>query len=207
MTANHRSRLAAASYGIAASLLLALPAAAQQESSSNGSVAASPPTSGYRAELIKDVNDLEAKYLGLAKAMSGKYGWRPAPGVRSVSEVFMHIAGDNLVIPMVGGIKPPASFAAATMQQAFGTAQAMEKVTDEAKVQDALKVAFAHARDAISAVPDDQLDAKIDMFGQPATKRELLTLLVTHMHEHLGQSIAYARSNGVVPPWSRNGGN
>lgn len=207
MTTSLRPSLVCPCYGIAAVLVLALPLSAQQQASANGSVAVAPPASGYRAELIRDINELESKYLGLAKAMSGKYAWRPAQGVRSVSEVYMHIAGDNYVIPLMIGIKPPATFAAATMQQAFGTAQGMEKVTDEAKVQDALKQSFAYARDAVAAVPDDQLDVTIDMFGQPATKRRVLTLLVTHMHEHLGQSIAYARSNGVVPPWSANAGN
>ena len=165
------------------------------------------PTSGYRAELIKDVDDLQSKYLGLAKAMSGKYDWRPASGVRSVSEVFMHIAGDNYAIPLMIGVKAPDTFASADMKQAFATATAMEKVSDPAKVQDELTRSFTHVRQAIASVPDDQLDAQINMFGQQATKRRVLTLLVTHMHEHLGQSIAYARSNGVVPPWTMGGGN
>jgi uncharacterized damage-inducible protein DinB len=200
------------SHFIAATLVLALPLSAQQPgassttSSTNGSLAAAMPTSGLRAELIKDVDELQGKFLGLAKAMSGKYGWRPATGVRSVGEVYMHIVGDNYAIPVMLGIKAPASFPAADMKQAFASAEALEKVTDEAKVQESLAQSFAHVKQAIASVPDDQLDAPINMFGQPATKRELLVLLVTHLHEHLGQSIAYARSNSVVPPWSVRGG-
>jgi uncharacterized damage-inducible protein DinB len=197
----------AASLGIAATVAFARPVPAQQQGTGNSDVGrpAAKAIAGVRAELLKDLDALEKKYAGLAKAMSGKYGWRPAPGVRSVSEVFMHIAGDNYVIPLLVGVKAPATFAAADMQQAFASAQAMEKVTDEAKVQDALTQSFAHAKQAVIAVPDDQLDVTTKVFGQDMSKRQVLTLLVTHMHEHLGQSIAYARSNGVVPPWATSG--
>ena len=56
-------------------------------------------------------------------------------------------------------------------------------------------------------VPDAQMDAAVTYFGQPNTKRGVLVSIATHAHEHLGQSIAYARMNGVVPPWSQAGGN
>jgi uncharacterized damage-inducible protein DinB len=58
----------------------------------------------------------------------------------------------------------------------------------------------------VEAVPAGQLDDAADLFGWQATKRAALTGMVAHMHEHLGQAIAYARMNGVMPPWSAGGG-
>jgi uncharacterized damage-inducible protein DinB len=149
------------------------------------------PTSGLRAELIQDIEGLEAKYVGLANAFSAEqYAWRPGEGVRSVREVFEHIVGANFMIPGMAGVQAddPAS---------------LEGDEAKAEVGEALEHAFRHARHAVAMTPDAALGDEVEMFGQPATKRQVLTLLVTHMHEHLGQLIAYARTNGVVPPWSQ----
>ena len=194
----------AAPLALAAALALAAPAAAQQAGHDHG--AAAMPTTGLRAELIRDVTTLERQYLMLADAMTGKYGWRPGEGVRSVGEVFMHVAGANYMVPTMAGVQPPAGMPSGSLQEMFGRMQEMEKVTDEAQVKAALRESFAHARHAIASVPDDQLDGMVKLFGQDATRRRVLTVLVTHMHEHLGQSIAYARTNGVTPPWSQAGG-
>jgi uncharacterized damage-inducible protein DinB len=79
----------------------------------------------------------------------------------------------------------------------------MEKtVTEKAKVVDALKRSFDHARKAVEATPDSDLDKKVKFFGQEPSERMMMIVLVSHGHEHLGQSIAYARTNGVAPPWS-----
>ncbi|HEY8468483.1 MAG TPA: DinB family protein [Longimicrobiales bacterium] len=187
--------------GLAATVLAAAPAAAQHHGHAHGEHAMMP-TSGLRAELIRDIEQLERKYLALADAMTGKYHWRPGEGVRSVSEVFMHVAGANFMIPAFAGVQPPEEYRTASQQEALAKLRALEQVTDEAKVKEALRHAFMHARHAVAAIPDEQLDDVVKMFGQDATKRSVLTALVTHMHEHLGQSIAYARTNGVVPPWS-----
>lgn len=148
------------------------------------------PTDGIRAELIRDVERLEEKYMGLAEALSGHYDWRPEEGVRSVGELFGHVANANFMVPAFAGLD-----------------REMEDVNfetmGEADVMDGLEHSFRHAKHSIADVPDDQLHEQVTMFGQEATKREVLLGLVTHMHEHLGQAIAYARSNGVTPPWSR----
>lgn len=174
-----------------------LPAAAQD---------AAAPTSGLRAELIHDIGTLEEKYLGLADAMTGKYDWRPGEGVRSVGEVFMHVAGANMFFPSMVGVELPADLRDLEGEQVFARLQAMEEETDEATIKQTMREAFAYAKDAVAAVPDAELDAATNLFGQDATYRAVLTMLVTHMHEHLGQSIAYARTNGVVPPWSASEG-
>ncbi|MDX2184966.1 MAG: DinB family protein [Gemmatimonadaceae bacterium] len=151
-----------------------------------------------KAETIAAIDDAATKLVALAEAMpADKYSWRPAPGVRSVSEVFIHVAGGNLGIPGIAGVKrrPDAPLAR----------DAEKTVTDKAAVIAALKASFTFVKAAVNDVPDAELDASVNLFGQKSTKRGVLLLLATHNHEHLGQTIAYARMNGVKPPWS--GGN
>lgn len=190
------------SLAASAGLVIGSPAAAQEDA---GRQEMAMPTSGVRADLIRDLEFLEEKYTSLAEAMTAHYAWRPAEGVRSVSEVFMHIAGANLYIPTTAGVAPPEGMEVASLEEAFGRMAEMERVTDPTQVQRHLRDGLAHARHAIAMVPDEELDASITLFGQPATKRTALIVLVTHMHEHLGQAVAYARMNGVVPPWSEGG--
>jgi uncharacterized damage-inducible protein DinB len=156
---------------------------------------------GLRAELLADLDNLESKYLGLAEALSQEqYSWRPAEDVRSVSEVFMHVAGANYLFGAIVGVDVPADLPGAP--DLWAMLGALEEVTDEAAVRDALRRSFAHARTTVAAIRPQDLDGTADLFGTPATRRAALLMLVTHMHEHLGQSIAYARMNGVAPPWS-----
>jgi uncharacterized damage-inducible protein DinB len=104
----------------------------------------------------------------------------------------MHIAGGNYLLSSFLGAKMPEGFT-----------RDMEKtVTEKAKVIEAVKKSFDHARKAVEATPDSDLDKKVKVFGQELSERMMLIALVSHGHEHLGQSIAYARTNGVAPPWS-----
>jgi uncharacterized damage-inducible protein DinB len=155
--------------------------------------ASAASVSGFRADVIWQLNDLEKKLVSLADAMpQDKFGWRPGAGVRSVSEVYMHVAGGNYFLPTFLGAKMPEGFS-----------REMEKtVTEKAKVIDAMKKSFDHARKAVEATPDSDLDKKVKFFGQEPSERMMMIVLVSHGHEHLGQSIAYARTNGVAPPWS-----
>ncbi|MGH7444267.1 MAG: DinB family protein [Longimicrobiales bacterium] len=189
----------AAGAALLAAAALATPLAAQHTDH------AVMPESGLRAELIRDIDQLEQKYVALAEAMSGKYDWRPSEGVRSVGEVFMHVAGANFMLPSMVGVEPPEELRAADMQGAMARMQELEQMTDETEMREMLRHSFMHAKHSIASVPDGELESMIKLFGHDATKRAALTMLVSHMHEHLGQSIAYARSNGVVPPWSAGG--
>ena len=148
--------------------------------------------SGFRGD-FRQLNDVENKVTSLAQAVPAeKYLWRPGQGVRSVSEVFVHIAGGNYFLLTFAGVKPPA-----------GLARDMEKtVTEKAKVADVLKQSFDHVRQAATSMSDADLDKPTKFFGRTVSTREVLFIMANHMHEHLGQSIAYARVNGVVPPWS-----
>jgi uncharacterized damage-inducible protein DinB len=153
------------------------------------------PQSGLRAELIRDVDGMSQRYLGLAEALVATYAWRPAEGVRSTSEVLMHVAAANFMLPSSVGITPPGDLSG--MQPAD-----FEQVADPAEVRRHLEHSFQHLKHAIARTTDAELDATTTLFGREMTKRAVLTLMVSHMHEHLGQAIAYARVNGVTPPWS-----
>ena len=144
---------------------------------------AQAPESGFKADFLRQLADVEKKMLSLAQAMpQEKYSWRPGQGVRSVSEVFMHVAGGNFMLPNFAGVKPPA-----------GIQRDMEKtVTEKGKVSETLKQSFEHVRTAIQSVSDADLDKPTKLFGRASTYREVYFLIANHMHEHLGQSIAYA---------------
>lgn len=159
---------------------------------------AAPAATGIRREIIQQIEDAERKLVALAQAIpQDKYGWRPAEGVRSVSEVLMHVAGANFMIPRMAGVQ---------RAPAVELPRDAEKtVTDKARVVELLQQSFAHAKLAMMDVPEAQMDSAVTLFGQPSTSRGVFVLIATHNHEHLGQMIAYARSNGVVPPWSGGG--
>ena len=154
---------------------------------------AGAPKSGFRAEILWQLDDVGKKIEDLAAAVPAeKYSWRPSEGVRSVSEVYTHAAGANYFFMTFLGVKPP-------MKMDPG----MEKtVTDKAEVVKMLQPSFDHVRNTVLKISDKDLDKTTDMFGNTTTYRNVLITEIAHLHEHLGQSIAYARMNGVIPPWT-----
>lgn len=148
---------------------------------------------GFRGEILTDLEDVEDKLVALARAVpAAKYSWRPAAGVRSVSEVYMHVAGGNYYLATFLGVQPPA-----------GIPKDLEKIRDKERVLTELQRSFDHVRSVVKAMSDADLEKSVTMFGQATTERRVLSTILYHLHEHLGQSIAYARSNRVAPPWSR----
>jgi uncharacterized damage-inducible protein DinB len=144
-----------------------------------------PGIAGYRSEVLAEVMIQEDKFTRLAEAIpADKYAWRPAPDVRSIAEVFLHVSAANYNLYTMVGAKVPEGL----------DVKGLEKSTsDKAKVIAALKDSFAHARKAITAMPDADLDKSMDWFGGKNTERGILLFVVRHTAEHLGQSIAYAR--------------
>jgi uncharacterized damage-inducible protein DinB len=150
--------------------------------------------SGLKGDVLMWMKDAESKLTQLSEAMpEGKYSWRPGKGVRSVGEVYMHVATANYGIPSFMGVTPPQGFDFKTYEGSL---------TRKADIEKALKDSFAHVEQAWLDTPDAELDSQVELFGRTMTKRAAFLLILSHMHEHLGQSIAYARSNGVVPPWT-----
>jgi uncharacterized damage-inducible protein DinB len=152
------------------------------------------PTAGPRAEFLEEIAFYEQRYVRLAEAIPAeKYIWRPAEGVRSIGEVYTHIVAANYGVARALGTQPPAGLD-------FKSITAMS--TDKAKTVQALKDSFAHFRQAVLALSDADADKPQKMFGRQTTLRGSFIMITGHFGEHLGQSIAYARMNGVVPPWT-----
>src|SRR5580704_1830591 len=153
-----------------------------------------PGVTGYRSEVLAEVMIQENKFERLAEVIpADKYTWRPAPDVRSVAEVFLHVATANYNLYKLVGSPPPDGI----------DLKNLEKSTSEkTKVMATLKDSYAHACKAITAMPDSDLEKSFDWFGGKNTERGVLIFIVRHGAEHLGQSIAYARMIGVVPPWT-----
>jgi uncharacterized damage-inducible protein DinB len=155
-----------------------------------------PGVTGYRSEVLAEVMIQEDKFLRLAEAIPAeKYSWRPAPDVRSVAEVFLHVSAANFNLYKLVGTPPPEGFDVRNLEKS---------TTDKTKVIATLKNSFAHARKAITAMPDANLEKSLDWFGGKNTQRGILLFITRHAAEHLGQSIAYARSVGIVPPWTED---
>ena len=140
--------------------------------------------------LSKEAGTLSDKFAGLARVMAGKYDWKPGAGVRSVGDVFNLIVTENGLL--VG-----------TLTGAGGGGGRGAQAIEPEKLQDALKTSYANLQKAIEGLSDADLKAPVKLFGKDFTKEEAVRYLFGDQHEHLGQSIAYARSNGVVPPWSK----
>jgi len=151
--------------------------------------APSQPT-GLQAAFARDAGALSDKFAGLARVMSGKYDWRPAQGVRSVADVFNLIVKENGLLAGVLSSTP-------------NTGASPAPITDPENMQEALKASYLNLQGAIAALSDNDLQAPVKLFGKDMTKQSGLMLVLDDQHEHLGQSIAYARNNGVVPPWSK----
>ncbi len=169
-----------------AGLLGAAPALAQQP---GATAAMSTPVQA----MARDYANLSDKFTGLARVMAGKYDWRPGQGVRSVGEVFNLIVTEN---KMLAGILTGAGGQAPSMGGAA-------PITDAAAMQEALKSSYAAIGQALSAMSPADLATPVTLFGRNTTKEGAVFILMVDQHEHLGQSIAYARSNSVVPPWSK----
>jgi uncharacterized damage-inducible protein DinB len=145
---------------------------------------------GYEGEWTH----VSKQLIALAEAIPAeKYSWRPAPGVRSVSEVFMHIALANFYLLSVTGPKMPADMK-----------QDLEKtVTKKADVIECLKRSLDAVKTARAQLKPGDLERKVKIEGKTVPVDGMYLRIIVHDNEHMGQLVAYARMNGIVPPWSK----
>jgi len=144
---------------------------------------------GYDGEL----RHVERQLIALAEATpEDKFTWRPAPGVRSTSEVYMHIATANFYLLSITGPKYPDD-----MKEGIDTS-----VTSKAEVIKWLKRSFDAVKQAHLAVKPEDLKRKVTVAKREATVDGMYLRILVHDNEHMGQLIAYARMSGVKPPWS-----
>jgi len=194
MTNREKTRSLICTLTIAAALM-ATPASAQQ---SGGAAPASQPAMAppnLQTALANDVGTLSDKFVGLARVMAGKYNWKPGEGVRSVGDVFNLIVMENKMLAgLLTGAGTPGG---------GGMGGRGNQVTDPVEMQEALRSSYAALKQALAGLSDTELQASVKMFGRDMTKQGAAMMLLFDQHEHLGQSIAYARSNSVVPPWSK----
>ena len=184
------TRLAAAVLlGSMALVTLATPAHAQSAMTKESAAT-------VKASYLADIEAMRAKFVGLAGAFpQDKYSWRPMAGVRSVSEVLMLIASEGY------GFAPTALGGKAAMPREESSK--LSAVTDKTQVIDHLTKGFAHAKKEIEAVDPATLVGTLKVFGRDLSLTQAVLFVAGDMHEHLGQLIAYARSNSIVPPWSK----
>lgn len=159
------------------------------------------PPSPAAADIMMSFSDSESKVIDLAKAVpEEKYSWRPAPGVRSFGEVFAHIvAGNQLLLKLATTSPTPAELNSTFEEQAKFEKQTYSK----ARTIEMLTESFATVRKSLESARAGMLARDADFFGTPTTRRAILVNLDVHIAEHLGQAIAYARMNGITPPWSK----
>lgn len=159
-------------------------------------IAAQSP-SAFKQEIAGQFESSARKLVALAEAMpESTYGWSPGEGVASVARVYMHIARYNYMYP-----DQNMDMRSEVGSDHYDTWE--EEVTEKEHVVRILSESMDHVRGVIRHMSDADMEARTRLYGRDVGKWAVLLQLVTHMNEHLGQSIAYARTNGVVPPWSR----
>jgi uncharacterized damage-inducible protein DinB len=153
-----------------------------------------------RSRFVADLDTLYSKFMALAEAIPAeKYTWRPGEGVRSVGEAFMHVASEFYVYtPMSYGATP--SPAVGRGREAL---QKFEATSTKPEVLQHLKESFAYTKQALLGRDAASITGKQKLFGQDLTILETSLIMSGDLHEHLGQLIAYARQNGIKPPWSK----
>ncbi len=187
-------RLASGYFIIAGAALIAIAPAARAQDAFTATSAAH-----VRDEFASDMDTLHVKIVALAKAIpADKYAWRPAPGTRSISEALMHVVGEwSFFAPMSMAGKPPADFGAPQEKL-----PALEKnITSKDAVIAELEKSWTHCATQLRAADASTLTGKYKPWGMPVDAAAFA--MSGDLHEHLGQWIAYARSVGVKPPWSK----
>lgn len=160
------------------------------------SLQAQAPPPNFRDEFLMQFNASASKLVALAKAMPEEsYSWRPMEGVASVASAYMHIAHYNYMYPETAlGVALP---------EGIDYSRWEEDVTAKDAVVPILEQSMEHVRATATAMSDADLARMTQLYGRDVPQWAVLLQLITHMNEHLGQEIAYARMNRVVPPWSR----
>jgi uncharacterized damage-inducible protein DinB len=136
---------------------------------------------------------VSSQLIALAEATpEDKFVWRPAPGVRSTSEVYMHIVDANFYLLSITGPKMPDDL----------KEDAAKTVTSKAEVVRWLKRSLEAVKQAHLKETPQHLAKKVHIEDRDSTVDWMYLRIIIHANEHMGQLIAYARMTGVVPPWS-----
>jgi len=152
---------------------------------------------------IADLEQLRDKFMALAEAFpEDTYDWRPMEGVRSVHDVMALIAAEGTLFPTMWGFDKPDWVAEGGFRGEMGRLGALSKADLIAEIERSFNYVIELAR----GLSDEERAREVDFFGLTVDINTAINLMANDMHEHLGQSIAYARTNEIVPPWSRGDG-
>jgi uncharacterized damage-inducible protein DinB len=179
-------------------LLVGLNVGTTGVSAQNSDAAASAdhtaPSYDMKAQSLGDLERVQKKFVDLANALpADKFTWRPSVDSRSFAEVFLHVAGERYGILGLMGTEAPAGF----------DGKAFEKsTTDKARIVAELNKSWEFSQKAINGMSNADFAKLLPKLGPQANAGDVVYILVTDAHEHLGQLVAYARENGIVPPWT-----
>jgi uncharacterized damage-inducible protein DinB len=167
--------------------------------SAQNSDAAAPdhtaPSYDMKAQALLDLGVVQQKFVDLANALPpDKLTWRPSADARSFAEVFLHVAGERYAILSLMGATAPAGFDGKTLERS---------TTDRAQIVAELNKSWEFAQKTISGMSNADFAKLLPKVGPDANEGDIVYILVADAHEHLGQAVAYARENGIVPPWTR----
>jgi uncharacterized damage-inducible protein DinB len=153
-----------------------------------------PPSYDLKPQALLDLQTMQKQFADLADAVPAeKFNWRPGDGVRSFSEVFLHVASLNFSLAPNFGAAPAPGFTQKGYEQS---------TTDKAKIIAQINQSFEYVRAALEKRSNKELQTIVKQFGPDASEGDIVFLIVSDAHEHLGQAVAYARMNGIVPPWT-----
>jgi uncharacterized damage-inducible protein DinB len=152
------------------------------------------PSYDMKAQSLQDLGVVQKKFVDLANALpADKLTWRPTADSRSFAEVFLHVSGERYQILALGGTEPPAGFDGKTYEKS---------TTDRAKIVEELNKSWEFTQKTINGMTNADFAKLLPKLGPQANAGDVIYILVADAHEHLGQVVAYARENGIVPPWT-----
>ena len=152
------------------------------------------PSYDMKAQALLDLQAVNKKCADLAQVVpSDKLTWRPSADSRSFAEVFLHVAGERYGILSMMGATPPEGFKAKEFEKS---------TTDKDRIIEDLNQSWDFANKAINGMSNADFAKLLPKLGPQANEGDVVYILVADAHEHLGQLIAYARQNGIVPPWT-----
>jgi uncharacterized damage-inducible protein DinB len=153
------------------------------------------PSYDLKGQALLDLQAVNKKCVELAQALpSEKLTWRPSPDTRSFAEVFLHVSGERYGILSLMGAKPPAGFKPAEFEKS---------TTDRDRIVANLNQSWDFASKTIDGMSNADFAKLLPKLGPQANEGDVVYILVADAHEHLGQLVAYARQNGIVPPWTQ----
>ncbi|HLV88053.1 MAG TPA: DinB family protein [Candidatus Sulfotelmatobacter sp.] len=152
------------------------------------------PSYDMKAQSLLDLETVQKKFVDLANAIpDDKFTWRPSPDSRSFAEVLLHVAGERYGILALMGAETPAGVDRKGLEKS---------TTDKARIITELNNSWEFARKTIDGMSNAEFAKLLPKLGPQANAGDVVYILVADAHEHLGQAIAYARENGIVPPWT-----